>query len=209
MAMLPPDKRARLFDLDAFRRRLPQVSQSALAALIRIVRDEGLPEMGDDRNNFTDARDAIVQAPTEYGPMLQTVRLVLKSGGDILIDVIHPLAFLWTAANQAGGFSAYLEALVRDDPPRADQPWRLLLYTDEITPGNAVSYNNKRKVHVLYWSMLSLGIYELSHEDAWFPMCTVRSDIIKNVHAGLSRLGFFGKTLRLTLCVGTCRWIFW
>ena len=181
-------KRAKLFDLDYFRRRLPQVSQSALSGLIRLVRDEGLPELGDNRGDFKDARDAIVSAPTEYGPMLQTVRLLMKSGEYAVYEVIHPLAFLWTAAGQPGGFSDYLRCKIRDNPPTAARPWRILLYTDEITPGNQVGYHNKRKVHALYWSLNAFGVYELQHEDSWFPGFTVRSDQVKDAQAGLSRL---------------------
>jgi hypothetical protein len=181
-------KRTKLLDLDRFRRRLPQVSQSALAKLISIIRDEGLPELGDCRNDFRMAREAVVSAMTPYGPMLQSVVMERLTGGTLTVDIIHPLAFLYTACRERGGFSNFVKRLCAEQPSSVAEPWRLLFYTDEVTPGNPMGIHNKRKIQALYWSLSAFGVYELSHEDAWFPFCTVRSDQIKLVHAGLSRL---------------------
>lgn len=183
---LPP-KRAKLRELEDFRRRLPQLSQSALAGVIRIVREEGLPELGDSRDDIRAARDIVVTEMTPYGPMLQERQLVSKTGApDVSIHVIHPLAFLWQAARDAGGFSTFLQELCRTRPSSHVNPWKLCLYTDEVTPGNPMSHNNQRKVWVFYWSVLQFGVHILSMEDARFPGCAARSDELKNADAGLS-----------------------
>lgn len=192
-AMALPPKRAKLRELEDFRRRLPQLSQSALAGVIRIVREDGLPELGDCRNDIRIARDTVVTDMTPYGPMLQHRSLVSKAGVPcVTIDVIHPLAFLWTAAGEDGGFSTFFLNLCRTNPSTAADPWRLCLYTDEVTPGNAMSHNNQRKVWVFYWSILQFGINILSMEDAWFPGCAARSDELKHADAGLSHPGSYG-----------------
>ena len=68
-------KRAKLFGLDALRRRLPQVSQSLLSMLIRLVRADGLHELSDNRADFRNARDAIVQIQTGYDPNAANCKL--------------------------------------------------------------------------------------------------------------------------------------
>jgi hypothetical protein len=62
-------------------------------------------------------------------------------------------------------------------PATADEPWQLIIYTDEVTPGNPLATNNKRKFHAVYWSFLELGMNALCREEAWF--------CIKEVDVGL------------------------
>ena len=42
-------------------------------------------------------------------------------------------------------------------PPSLEQPWTIILYSDEITPGNALAADNKRKVWGVYRALLSIS----------------------------------------------------
>lgn len=183
------DKRAKLRRLEDFRRKLPYISQTGLSKVIAVIREEGLPELGDRRDDIREARDTVLTEVTPYGPIAQQRTLVTKTGGTYELDVAHPLAHLWTVAKQGGGFALYLLSCLKQNPPTADRPWRLIVYTDEIVPGNPLGSNNKRKSWVFYFSFLDLGIHALSHEDAWFLVAATRSDNVKAVSAGLSLLG--------------------
>jgi len=73
-------------------------------------------------------------------------------------------------------------------PPTIEKPWSLVIYADEVVPGNALSRANLRKVWVAYWSFLELGMAALSQEDAWMCILVLRSDVVQNVAAGMSQI---------------------
>ena len=62
-----------------------------------------------------------------------------------------------------------------------------MLYSDEVTPGNPLATNNKRKFHAIYWSFLEFGTNALSREESWFCITTTLSIHINAIHAGLSQ----------------------
>lgn len=66
-------------------------------------------------------------------------------------------------------------------------PWRLLLYADEIVPGNPLRPDNKRKVWVIYASWLELGDL-LYSENAWLAVGVIRNHIVKTVRGGISNV---------------------
>ena len=86
-------KRSKLDDLEAFRRKLSHVSQSALFEMIRLTRQEGLPELGDRHDEFREARDIQLTKETPYGPIAQSRELTTHGGGTYDVDLVHPLAF--------------------------------------------------------------------------------------------------------------------
>ena len=52
--------------------------------------------------------------------------------------------------------------------------WRLILYSDGITPGNALAVDNQRKSVVWYFSFLEFGL-RLSYEEVWLPLAFART----------------------------------
>ena len=59
------EKRRKLLDLEAMRRRLPHVSQRALSATLKDVKQHGLPEL-DHRNHFNEARELLMNEKTQF-----------------------------------------------------------------------------------------------------------------------------------------------
>ena len=49
-------------------------------------------------------------------------------------------------------------------PSSIAAPWRLLLYCDEIVPGNQLAYKSERKFWAWYWSILEFGSAALADE---------------------------------------------
>ena len=49
--------------------------------------------------------------------------------------------------------------------PALLEPWRLVLYADEILPGNQLVYTSGRKLWGFYWSVLEWGSAALADED--------------------------------------------
>ena len=69
----------------------------------------------------------------------------------------------------------------------------LILYCDGITPGSALTADNKRKSVVWYASFLEFGSM-LCHEELWMTMASARTNFVKKFPANLS--GLTRKLLR-------------
>ena len=80
-------------------------------------------------------------------------------------------------------------------PCTPDKPWNIILYSDEVTPGNTHSSQNDRKFQAVYWSFLEFGPWALSHEEYWFPLMTEYSSVVKGCSGGLSQV--FASLLKL------------
>ena len=74
--------------------------------------------------------------------------------------------------------SGYLASLVAHRhqcmPSTPSKPWHIVMYSDEVTPGNQLAHRNSRKSQCIYWSFLELGPY-LSNELCWFTCGVLRS----------------------------------
>lgn len=62
---------------------------------------------------------------------------------------------------------------------------KLILYNDEIVPGNPLRPDNKRKMTLFYYSVVSLGL-TLRNELAWIPFAALRHHVVSKVPGGLS-----------------------
>ena len=168
------DRPAKLVRLQALRDRLPYISQKALAAVLRIAQKEPLP--AGRRNDFRDARDSVASTPTPYGPICQVLRLPSADGGtDILVEIQHPFAMFYHACKTSHALSALVKRCALARPPNLATPWNMIIYTDEITPGNPMAYKNPRKLWAIYWSILEWGPAVLSDEDTTWIACSMFS----------------------------------
>ena len=181
-------REAKLRRIDDFRRTLPHVSMTALHKIIAKLEREGIPELHGPKQ-MREASAAILDAPTPYGPIRQHAVLAQTTGAPYELEVAHPLAMLWTVARTPGGFSSFLQQRFMDCPSDRNNRWSLIIYTDEIVPGNPLGHENKRKSWVFYYSFLEFGMHALCNEDAWFLEAATRSSSVKLVSAGLSLLG--------------------
>ena len=166
-----PEKIARLQSLKA---RLPHVSQSALALLLAIAQREKLPEV-EYRQEVRDARDLAAKTTTSYGPLHQRILVLTKSGKYVDVEIAHPFAMLQHVCKVSTSFANLLLGTVASVPNNLSDPWNLIVYTDEVTPGNPLAYRNARKFHAVYFSVLEFGPEILCHENAWFTLATVET----------------------------------
>ena len=102
------DSRAnKLRKLDMFRRKLPHMSASALAAVLKVVEDEGIPEVH-NRKTLQEARDSVNDAPTPFGPIHREVQMHAVGGGLEAINLTNPFALIWTALKPSDPFFSIL-----------------------------------------------------------------------------------------------------
>ena len=188
------DSRAnKLRKLDMFRRKLPHMSASALAAVLKVVEDEGIPEVH-NRKTLQEARDSVNDAPTPFGPIHREVQMHAVGGGLEAINLTNPFALIWTALKTSDAFSAFFASRLAKYPSSPECPWSLILYNDEVTPGNPLSTDNQRKLQAVYFSFMQFGANALSKEESWFTAMVERSTSIKGIDAGMSQA--FGAVIR-------------
>ena len=107
--------------------------------------------------------------------------------------IASPFASLWTSAKEGvsedgGGWSRFLKQKMLENPPTPEDPWTLILYTDEVTPGNVLAVVNNRKIQAIYFSFLELGANALSREEAWFVLMIEFSSTVNQMHAGIPQV---------------------
>ena len=162
------------------------VSQSGLEAVLKNIRENGLPESS-SRRTIKRARDVSMDAGAPVGGLWAEVSLKLTNGSYKSFPMINPIAMLWTACNECPGFASLMAHQLKTRPSTPENGWRIVLYADEIVPGNNLAVHNGRKLWAVYWSMFEWGPY-LSAECLWMNIITVRSSFIKQVEGGLSQL---------------------
>ena len=165
--------------IDQLRRKLPFLSQSALAAVSRELDSEntGLH----DRKSIRNARDSIVTETTPYGPILHFLP-------EIEQQIANPFAMVWSLTKQCPGFASLMQKTLAANPPSLERPWHMVLYSDEVVPGNQLSNHNARKVWVLYYSFKEFGEAALCMEDAWICLAVAKSDKVKELEGGMAQL---------------------
>ena len=156
------------------------LSQSALQGVLREIHDKGVPAVS-SRRSIKRARSDAVRVDTSYGSLFQKITVPLEDESTTDLEIISPAPFLAHAVKQCPAFAKYLIAKHAENPSSAEHPWRIVLYTDEVTPGNQLKVDNRRKVWVLYWSFAELGS-GLSNEVMWNILAVVRSSTVREVN---------------------------
>ena len=87
-----------------------------------------------------------------------------------------------------GAYARLLRTALDSQPPTRCNPYRLALYSDEVTPGNVVSPDNLRKCWCVYWSILDLCPQALHDENAWFLITVKRSSEVNKVDGKFSAI---------------------
>ena len=134
---------------------MPHVSANALAHIIKDIGALG-PEVlaycGDNdahtvRNGFRDERDRICSAVvTPYGKLLQHISVDASNGTSKTLEVQHPMAMLWYATKNCVPFADFMDKMMDRQPSSPAHPWKLAMYSDEVTPGDALQVQNTRKL---------------------------------------------------------------
>lgn len=163
------------------------MSAAAMAGLLQEVSEHGTVNLV-QRKHLREATEKQLMTLNDYGPLLKTLDLVGVDGGTVPVLVVNALSLIAGAFHQGGGFTALIQEIMATNPCTPGKCWNLILYTDEVVPGNVLSHQNQRKVTVCYISILELGAVRLSQECSWLTLACVRSSILAGVQAGLSQL---------------------
>jgi hypothetical protein len=152
----------KLARLQSLRSRLPFISQSALAQVLKEAELAPLPKAC-RRADIRDARNAVAKIATPYGPVHQQV-VFDGASGPISSEIQHPFAILYHSCLSSKPMSDLIRRLATAMPPSIHAPWSIIFYTDEVLPGNQLAYRSSRKMWAVYWSVLEFGSAVLSDE---------------------------------------------
>ena len=103
------ERSATLRRINDFRRSKAHCSASALAQILKDIKDNGVPELT-DRRDFREARDLVVTAEGHYGPILQSIECVANEGPARHIPIASPFAVLHSAVTESDSFRALLKS---------------------------------------------------------------------------------------------------
>ncbi len=186
----------KLRKLNELRRRCPHMTASAMSALLHHVEAEGVPELH-GRSHVGEASEAELAQHTAYGPLLEDLPCKCNDGSEALITVVNVLTLLQALYGQGGAYSDLLELTCA-----RFAVLNMIMYYDEIVPGDPLGYANKRKFWVCYISFREFGARILANEAVWLPVLTLRTAMTKPLCAGISQV--CKKLLLLTFANTHC-----
>jgi len=157
-----------------------------LAKLLGQVRDEGLPASF-SASTVARERRTTANQDTKYGPLIVELDTVDKKGRAFKVPFASPMAMLSVAAEQSTSFADMLRSLLGMRACSHEHPYSIVLYSDEITPGDPLKAGD-RKIQAVYWSIKEFGSHALANEDLWFTLTTLRSCRVKQLEDGMSHL---------------------
>ncbi|CAJ1425165.1 unnamed protein product [Effrenium voratum] len=147
------------------------VTQSAMVAVLKAVRDHGLPERI-SRQTLKRTRQQELPKDTALGDLWRTIELELQDGSSLSLPV-SPLPLLQVCVSRSPQFGQFLAEKLGANDNEKDPQLQVLLYCDEVVPGNVLKGNNQRKLVSFYWSVGQYGA-SISREDLWMHICERR-----------------------------------
>ena len=152
---MEPDKK--ISKQSCLQSRLPYISGNALSAMLKLSKAEQLPTEATSTRSLRRARDKEIDALTPYGKLHKKVSL---SGTEL--EVQNPLALMYHLCKHSACFSGLMRELPASSPVA---PLNLVIYADEVLPGNPLAVTQERKLWCFYWSILEFGAAALSDEE--------------------------------------------
>ena len=177
------DRASKLQKLEAVRRKVPAMSKSAMAGLLKEIEASGLPELK-GRRHIKEATEHSVCQHSAYGPMLQTVTVEGLDGCPVQVLLANFFSLLQAVWTVSDSFRALVQ---RSTSSR--QALKLVYYTDEINCGNPLAADASRKLWAVYLSFMDFKAHALSKEQSWLPVTVMRSKAVANMPGGGEPIG--------------------
>lgn len=135
--------------LSALTRRF--VSQSALENILKELKER--PEtVLHSRRGIKRARDDFIDVETPYGKLLVEVPVKLEATKtepemEVRFPFVNPWAILYHL-RRSDEYANFLKSRHDLVPSSCDSRWSVICYADEVSAGNVLRHNNKRKTQV-------------------------------------------------------------
>ena len=157
-------------------------NQRQLARLLKTLRDN------DD--------DDVVSRSSLWQLQAAVDELWARCGGDIDLEVRPGVHFelpivdfgrtIRAVVDECATFRGMLSFVWNRRPCTKADPYHLVLYADEFTPGNVLRQDNQRKQLALQVSVREFGSQILKPTSAWLPVTTVRHSVCRETEGAES-----------------------
>ena len=177
----------------------PGCTKTALAQILHTLHRNGLLDKSMAAESERAVKETLQQAlkvhsecNTPYGPVVQRMNLG-KSMPDW--SFIHPCALLYHLSDVCTSFGDLMGELIG----LQFRKLRVILYIDELTPGNPLRVDKARTVQSVYWTFLEFPQHILQRSECWFLFGCLRSSIADSLDGGAS--GFMRSVMhKFFLC---------
>lgn len=165
-------------------------TKTGVAKILKALHSKGL--LSDDvaglsertlRENLQQGTESFSNMETPYGRVITN----LVPGDKNSVEVVNPFAYLHALC----GLHRPLFDALRGHGPHH----RLIVYIDEVRPGNPLRAEEARQTQCVYWTFADLPDHLLVCSDAWFIAGAFRSTVMGSIAGGVS--GFMKLLLKL------------
>ena len=166
------------------------LSQTALSKVVKEIKERGLPK-ADSRQSIKRGRDKEIDIKTPYGQVLifEELELMPEKGkpSTYKFPFVNPLAYMYYVLQACDSFGRFFQRIIEGNPCAFHNPWKVVVYADEISPGNILKNQNSRKVQCCYYSLSEYGVGHLSCEKLWFVLGIARSKMVRRLPGGFGQ----------------------
>ena len=120
------------------------------------------------------------------GPLIQEAKLTTSDGAPVTIYFASFLVYLASLFQMGGSFHDLLQRKHQSNPSSVHRPWNLILYSDEVVPGNVLG-RAERKFWAVYGTFHELRQF-IHHEDIWLTMSLERSNFVSQLQGGVCQI---------------------
>ena len=133
------------------------------------------------RKDIASAASELTSESTPFGPIVQT--MTFNTTPPFSWKYMHPLALLYKLSTVAPGFASLLKRCVD-----AYGELSIVLYVDEIRPGNILRPDYGRATQNIFWTFSEFPEWFLKRDDGWFTVGGLRTAMLQNIGCDMSSL---------------------
>ena len=164
----------------------PHVGKSASAAILKDIKDKGLPALH-SKKHILESTKAALQAGSRYGPLLQQWQTENVDGSAGQIWLANFWFYVAALCYEGGSYKGLLYKIARAHGMNESNPLQLCLYTDEVIPGNILGKCDRR-TRAIYCSFMNFPLQTLSSEYAWILLACIKSSTISKMDASIGQV---------------------
>ena len=154
-------------------------TKTSLAETLKLLKSQGKLTEEVTKRQITEACSFHSKQETPYGPVVQ--RLELGLSGLKYLNVVNPFAYLYYLSTISQSFSELMH-----DCCKGGHPLRLIIYADEMNPGNPFRPEKSRTLQCVYWAFADWPSHVLSRTFSWLVLFTMRSTMVEKIPGGMS-----------------------
>ena len=180
LAVRPSVKRPRI-DQSDLRGLIAHANQTkaSLADTLTLLKEQGLLKEGVTKRELKRASEHHAKQDTPYGRVV--IQVELNAASLQYLDVVNPAAILHYLTMISEPFAKMMYECCTPGCPL-----RLVIYADEMNPGNPFRPEKSRTLQCIYWAFADWPAHVLSRTFAWLVLCTIRSKVIEEIDGGMS-----------------------